>query len=81
MKSVIKKTIGDTTYIVENVISEHARETAYQKVKRLILNDADSLIREMAREKDKDRLVGIATPADTATPATLVGEPQYSMAS
>ncbi len=79
MKSVIKKTIGDTTYIVENVLSERARETAYQKVKRLILNDADSLIREMAREKGKP--IGTATPADTATPATLVGEPQYSMAS
>ena len=30
---------GDTTYIVEHVISTSARETAYEKVKKLILND------------------------------------------
>lgn len=30
---------GDTTYIVEHVISSSARETAYEKVKKLILND------------------------------------------
>lgn len=30
---------GDTTYIVEHVISANARETAYEKVKKLILND------------------------------------------
>jgi len=41
--SVIKKTIGDTVYIIENTISESAKETAYDKVKRLILNDADIL--------------------------------------
>lgn len=35
--SVIKKTIGDTVYIIENTISESAKETAYDKVKRLIL--------------------------------------------
>ena len=33
--------IGDTTYIVEHVISVNARETAYDKVKRLILNDTE----------------------------------------
>ena len=33
--------IGDTTYIVEHVISANARETAYDKVKRLILNDTE----------------------------------------
>ena len=31
---------GDTTYIVEHVISTSARETAYEKVKKLILSDA-----------------------------------------
>ena len=30
---------GDTTYIVEHVISATARETAYEKVKKLILNN------------------------------------------
>ena len=30
---------GDTTYIVEHVISTSARETAYEKVKKLIMND------------------------------------------
>lgn len=39
--SVIKKTIGDTVYIIENTISESAKETAYDKVKRLILNDTE----------------------------------------
>ena len=36
-----EKTIGDTTYFVENVMSPHARETAYDKVKRLILHDVE----------------------------------------
>ena len=39
--AVIRKKIGDTVYIVENIISETAKESAYDKVKRLILNDAD----------------------------------------
>ncbi len=38
---VITKTIGDKLYIIENTISENAKETAYEKVKRLILNDTD----------------------------------------
>ncbi len=33
--------IGDTTYIVEHMISANARETAYDKVKRLIMNDTE----------------------------------------
>ena len=32
---------GDTLYIVEHVISKNARETAYEKVKKLILNDEE----------------------------------------
>ena len=43
---VITKIIGDTVYIIENVISENAKETAYEKVKRLILNDTDILQRK-----------------------------------
>ena len=38
--ATVEKTIGDTTYIVEYVVSENARETVYEKVKRMILNDA-----------------------------------------
>ncbi len=33
--------IGDTTYIVESAVSKNARETAYDKLKKLILNDPD----------------------------------------
>ena len=32
---------GDTTYIVEYATSANARETAYDKVKKLILNDTE----------------------------------------
>ena len=39
----VEKTIGDTTYIVDYEISTNARESAYDKVKKLILNDAGSL--------------------------------------
>lgn len=44
-KTVIttEKTIGDTLYIVEAAISSNAKETAYDKLKRMILNDTKSL--------------------------------------
>ncbi len=42
-----EKVIGDTTYIVENVFSEHARESACDKIKKLILRDACSLAAPM----------------------------------
>ena len=38
-----EKVIGDTIYVVENVVSERARETVYDKIKRMILNDVDHL--------------------------------------
>lgn len=38
-----KKQIGDTTYIVEYLFRPTARETAYEKLKKLILSDASSL--------------------------------------
>ena len=38
-----RKQIGDTTYIVEYLFKPTARETAYEKLKKLILNDASSL--------------------------------------
>ena len=38
---VTKKRIGDTIYIIENVISKTAKETAYEKVRRLVLKDTE----------------------------------------
>ena len=40
--AIVEKTIGDTTYIVEYAVSDRAKETAYDKVKKLILNDTES---------------------------------------
>ena len=41
--SITKKVIGDTLYIVESAVSSAAKETAYEKLKRMILNDTASL--------------------------------------
>lgn len=30
---------GDTIYLIEYATSDHAKETAYQKIKRLIMNE------------------------------------------
>ncbi len=38
-----EKQIGDTLYIVETAFSSNAKETAYDKLKRLIINDTKSL--------------------------------------
>lgn len=35
------KQIGDTLLIIESAVSTDARETAYNKIKRLILDHAD----------------------------------------
>ena len=40
--SVTEKVIGDTLYIIESVVSDTAKETAYDKLKRLILGEAES---------------------------------------
>ena len=37
--SITAKQRGDTIYIVEHSMSNAARETAYEKVKRLLLNE------------------------------------------
>ena len=37
----MEKTIGDTTYIVEAAAGADARETVYEKLKKLILKDPD----------------------------------------
>jgi len=34
---VTEKVIGDTLYVIESVVSSSAKETAYEKLKRLIL--------------------------------------------
>lgn len=41
--NVIEKVIGDTLYIVESAVSNDAKETTYDKLKRMILNDTASL--------------------------------------
>ena len=37
--SIAAKQHGDTIYIVEHTVSNSARETAHEKVKRLLLNE------------------------------------------
>jgi hypothetical protein len=39
---ITEKVIGDTLYIIESVVSNAAKETAYDKLKRLILNESES---------------------------------------
>ena len=39
--AVVETVIGDTMYIIENTVSDDARETAYEKVRRLILYDTE----------------------------------------
>ena len=39
--AVVKTVIGDTMFIIENAVSDDARETAYEKVRRLILHDTE----------------------------------------
>ena len=39
--SIRKKQIGDTLCIIESAVSTNAKETAYNKIKRLILDGAD----------------------------------------
>jgi hypothetical protein len=39
---VTEKVIGDTLYIIESAVSNAAKETAYDKLKRLILNESES---------------------------------------
>ena len=46
--AVIRKEIGGTIYIVESAVSSSARETAYDKVKRLILSSATAEIKKTA---------------------------------
>ncbi len=47
--SVTEKVIGDTLYIVESAVSSDAKETTYDKLKRMILNDTESLEMRLLR--------------------------------
>lgn len=40
---ITETSIGGTVYIVESMVSDTAKETAYTKVKRLILNNSRNL--------------------------------------
>lgn len=39
---ITRKTIGGTVYVVESMVSDTARETVYDKIKRLVLTGAKS---------------------------------------
>lgn len=39
--SVTEKVIGDTLYIIESVVNDTAKETAYDKLKRMILGELE----------------------------------------
>ena len=45
---VIKKMVDGTLYIVENAVSQSAKETAYEKVKRLILKDTENYLKKVS---------------------------------
>jgi len=42
---ITRKTIGDTVYVVESLVSDTAKETVYDKVMRLVTADASSRIK------------------------------------
>ena len=39
--SVTEKVIGDTLYIIESAVSSTAKETTYDKLKRMILGELE----------------------------------------
>lgn len=41
----IERKIGNTTYVVTSTYSKNATETAVQKMRRLVLKDADKVSR------------------------------------
>lgn len=42
---ITETSIGGTVYIVESMVSDTAKETAYAKVKRLIMSNSKDLIK------------------------------------
>ena len=51
------KRIGDTLYVVRSVTSATANETAYEKVRRLILDDAEKAQRTLPETLDKSSVL------------------------
>lgn len=41
-----EKTLRGTTYIVESVVSDSAKETVYDKIKKMIENEAKEIVTE-----------------------------------
>jgi hypothetical protein len=51
---VTERTIGGTTYIIESVASESAKETAYDKLRKMIENEAKHMtINDNTEPKEK----------------------------
>ena len=44
----VEKIISDTVYIVEYTVSENAKESAYDKIRKLILNDSGIIVEKAA---------------------------------
>ena len=45
---ITEKVIGDTLYIIESAVSDTAKETAYDKLKRMILGELERQKIELA---------------------------------
>ena len=41
-KRITEQQIGDTLYIIESVFSQDAKQTLYDKIKRLILSEVEN---------------------------------------
>lgn len=41
-KRITEKQVGDTLYIIESVFSQDAKQTPYDKIKRLILSEVEN---------------------------------------
>ena len=60
MKKTLKRTIGDTTYIVENIFAS-GKVSAYDKVKKLILNDSGEKAKPCAGPPEKKPRYDVAS--------------------
>ena len=57
MKSIYEKTIRGTVYIVENVVSENAKENIKKKIARLILNDESKASNDLTNQPFRANMV------------------------
>jgi len=77
-----ERVIGNTTYIIENVFSEHARESACDKIKKLILRDACSLAASMdTKPVGNTALMKTVLSAQGALQKKIVTKTEQTMAS